>query len=152
MSSDIEINRLSDKLQVVKLTPSATVPTKGSDKAAGYDLSSAYNYTLPAWGSLLIKTDLQIKVPDGSYGRVAPRSGLAWKNKIHLAGVIDADYRGPINIILFNLSNETFKINRGDRVAQLVCEKNASPDIAVVKSLNKTDRGEKGFGSSGITG
>lgn len=149
MSSDIEINRLSDKLQVVKLTPSATVPTKGSDKAAGYDLSSAYNYALPAWSSLLVKTDLQIKVPDGSYGRVAPRSGLAWRNQIHLAGVIDADYRGPINIILFNLSNETFKISRGDRIAQLVCEKIASPDIAVVESLNKTDRGEKGFGSSG---
>lgn len=151
MSSGVEISTLSDNLQVVKLTTQATVPTKGSDKAAGFDLYSAYDYALQAWGTILVKTDLQIKVPDGSYGRLAPRSGLAWGNHIHLAGVIDADYRGPINIILFNFSNETFKIKRGDRVAQLVCEKLTYPHIVVVNSLNKTARGEKGFGASGTT-
>ncbi|ODN01383.1 Deoxyuridine 5'-triphosphate nucleotidohydrolase, mitochondrial [Orchesella cincta] len=138
-------------LQFAKLSDKAHAPTKGSKFAAGYDLKSAYPYTVPKRGSCLVKTDIQIKLPEGTYGRVAPRSGLALKNKIDVgAGVIDQDYRGNVGVILFNYSDEDFVIAEGDRVAQLICEKIEYPEIEEVKSLDETERGEGGFGSTGV--
>ncbi|XP_050420990.1 deoxyuridine 5'-triphosphate nucleotidohydrolase-like [Adelges cooleyi] len=137
-------------LAFAKLTEHAYPPTKGSQLAAGYDLRSAYAYTIKAHGKELVKTDIQIKVPHGTYGRIAPRSGLAWKNFIDVgAGVIDEDYRGNVGIVLFNHSDDEFTIQPGDRVAQLVCEKIAYPEIRELKSLDETERGEGGFGSTG---
>lgn len=96
--------------KVKKLSPNATIPTRGSNKAAGYDLSSAYEYTIPAKGKLLCKTDIAIAIPSGHYGRIAPRSGLAHRNFIDVgAGVIDEDYRGNVGVIIFNFSDEDFK-------------------------------------------
>merc|ERR1712116_29762 len=71
-------------LRFAKLSSNATAPTKGSKLAAGYDLYSAYDYTIPASGKMLVKTDIQVKVPHGTYGRVAPRSGLAVKHHIDI--------------------------------------------------------------------
>ncbi|CAL7950681.1 unnamed protein product [Xylocopa violacea] len=137
-------------LKFAKLTDKAYAPMKGSKYAAGYDLRSAYEYVVPAHGKELVKTDLQIEVPDGTYGRIAPRSGLAWKNHIDVgAGVIDADYRGNVGVVLFNHSNEDFKITPGDRVAQLICEKILYPELQELDTLDSTDRGEGGFGSTG---
>jgi len=137
-------------LRFVKMTDKAHAPTKGSKLAAGYDLKSAYVATVPARGSCLVKTDIQIQLPRGTYGRVAPRSGLALKNKIDVgAGVIDEDYRGNVGVILFNHGDEDFQIAEGDRIAQLICEKIAYPDIVEVKSLEDSERGEAGFGSTG---
>ncbi|XP_050435218.1 deoxyuridine 5'-triphosphate nucleotidohydrolase, mitochondrial-like [Adelges cooleyi] len=133
-----------------KLTDKAYTPIRGSQHAAGYDLKSAYQYIVVAHGKELIKTDLQIVVPHGTYGRIAPRSGLAWKHFIDVgAGVIDQDYRGNVGILLFNHSDVDFIVQRGDRVAQLICEKIVYPELRELRSLDKTDRGEKGFGSSG---
>merc|ERR1719334_1338114 len=85
MSSPVKkVVKCSEVLQVAKLSDAAVIPTKGSASAAGYDLYSAYDYTIPARGKVLAKTDLQVKVPHGTYGRVAPRSGLAWKNHIDI--------------------------------------------------------------------
>lgn len=79
---------------------------------------------MPAWGKVLVDTDISIAVPANSYGRVAPRSGLAVKHAIHTgAGVIDADYRGPVKVLLFNLSENEFNVAAGDRIAQLVIER-----------------------------
>ena len=137
-------------LKFAKITDKAYAPMKGSKYAAGFDLRSAYEYVVPARGKELIKTDLQVEVPDGTYGRVAPRSGLAWKNYIDVgAGVIDADYRGNVGVILFNHSNEDFKVLPGDRIAQLICEKITYPELQEVPTLDNTDRGEGGFGSTG---
>lgn len=75
-------------------------------------------------------TDIQIAVPNGTYGRVAPRSGLAHKHFIDVgAGVIDQDYRGNVGVILFNFGENVFKVNKGDRIAQLICERISYPDI-----------------------
>ncbi|XP_012261123.2 deoxyuridine 5'-triphosphate nucleotidohydrolase, mitochondrial [Athalia rosae] len=138
-------------LKFAKLTDKAHAPTRGSAAAAGFDLRSAYEYIIPANGKEIIKTDLQIEVPPGTYGRVAPRSGLAWKYHIDVgAGVIDADYRGNIGVMLFNHSNEEFKVSPGDRVAQLICEKIVYPELLEVESLESTKRGAGGFGSTGI--
>ena len=81
----------------------------------------------------------------------APRSGLAWKHSIDVgAGVIDADYRGPVGVILFNHSEQDFAVKAGDRVAQLVLERIVTPDVLEVEDLESTIRGSGGFGSTGI--
>ncbi|XP_011310660.1 deoxyuridine 5'-triphosphate nucleotidohydrolase isoform X1 [Fopius arisanus] len=140
----------SCSIKFAKLSEKAFAPVRGSVQAAGYDLKSAYEYVIPGRGKELVKTDLQIQVPDGTYGRVAPRSGLAWKNHIDVgAGVIDADYRGNVGVVMFNHSDSDFKISPGDRVAQLICEKIAYPDLVEVKTLDSTERGDGGFGSTG---
>lgn len=115
-----------------------------------YEISSAYDYTVPARGKELVKTDIQIEVPEGTYGRIAPRSGLAWKNSIDVgAGVIDQDYRGNVGVILFNFSDTDFEVKKGDRIAQLICERITYPVVVEAKSLTDTDRGAGGFGSTG---
>ncbi|XP_059145974.1 deoxyuridine 5'-triphosphate nucleotidohydrolase-like [Physella acuta] len=137
-------------LDFAKLTSNATTPTKGSSLAAGYDLYSAYDYTVPARGKEIVKTDIQIALPEGCYGRVAPRSGLAAKNFIDVgAGVIDQDYRGNVGVVLFNFSDTDFIVKKGDRVAQLICEKIYMPVLRELPTLDNTDRGSGGFGSTG---
>ncbi|XP_046689241.1 deoxyuridine 5'-triphosphate nucleotidohydrolase, mitochondrial-like [Homalodisca vitripennis] len=98
----------------------------------------------------MVKTDLKIMLPEGCYGRIAPRSGLTWKNGIDVgAGVIDEDYRGDVRVILFNHSDEPFTIEAGDRIAQLICEKIYYPELEEVQELDETNRGSGGFGSTG---
>merc|ERR1712098_387853 len=140
----------SDVLQVAKLSDNATIPTRGSATAAGYDLYSAEDCVITARGKGLVKTDIQIKVPHGTYGRIAPRSGLAWKNHIDIgAGVVDEDYRGNLGVVMFNHADSVFEVKKGDRIAQLVCEKISYPELEVLDSLDETVRGEGGFGSTG---
>ena len=111
---------------------------------------SAYAGVVPARGKALLKTDLSIAVPAGTYGRVAPRSGLALKHGIDTgAGVIDEDYRGNVGVILFNHSDADFAVAAGDRIAQLVLEAIVTPPVAVVAELDETARGAGGFGSTG---
>lgn len=111
---------------------------------------SAYDTVVPARGKALVKTDIQIEVPDGTYGRVAPRSGLAWKNFIDVgAGVIDQDYRGNVGVILFNHSDIDFDVKKGDRIAQLICERIVHPTVVEAETLTDTTRGAGGFGSTG---
>ncbi|KAL1451369.1 hypothetical protein WDU94_005753 [Cyamophila willieti] len=137
-------------LKFTKISENAFAPHKGSDKAAGYDLKSAYDYVVPARGKELVKTDISIEIPPGCYGRIAPRSGLAWKNHIDVgAGVIDEDYRGNVGVVLFNHSDQEFKVNKGDRIAQLICQRIEYPVLQEVTNLANTSRGEGGFGSTG---
>lgn len=100
-----------------------------------------------------MKTDLQVMIPEGCYGRIAPRSGLAVKNFIDVgAGVVDSDYRGNVGVILFNFSDVDFQVKRGDRVAQLICEKIEFPELVEEKeNLSETARGNGGFGSTGVS-
>ncbi|RWS01421.1 deoxyuridine 5' [Dinothrombium tinctorium] len=139
-------------LKFKKLTENAFTPTKGSKSAAGFDLHSAYDYVIKAKGKEMVKTDLQVMIPEGCYGRVAPRSGLAWKSFIDVgAGVIDSDYRGNLCVILFNFGDSDFKVNKGDRIAQLICERIELPELEEVKEIEETVRGENGFGSTGVS-
>ncbi|PCG95182.1 DeoxyUTP pyrophosphatase [Penicillium occitanis (nom. inval.)] len=137
-------------LLVKKLVESAKAPTRGSAFAAGYDLYSAKETVIPAKGKGMVDTGLAIAVPEGTYGRVAPRSGLASKNFIDTgAGVIDADYRGEVKVLLFNFSDVDFTVKEGDRIAQLVLERIYTPDVVVVEQLEESVRGAGGFGSTG---
>ena len=115
---------------------------------AGYDLYSAEEKIVPARGKMVINTQISIATLPGTYRRIAPRSGLAAKNMIATgAGVIDADYRGIVFILLFNHSDEDLKMKPGDRVAQLILEKIATPVVELVENLDETVRGGQGFGS-----
>ncbi|KAM9409051.1 deoxyuridine 5'-triphosphate nucleotidohydrolase, mitochondrial [Pholidichthys leucotaenia] len=147
-----ETNPAEDRhvLRFAKLSENATAPSRGSAKAAGYDLYSAYDYSIGPMDKAVVKTDIQIAVPHGCYGRVAPRSGLAAKHFIDVgAGVVDEDYRGNVGVVLFNFGKETFEVKKGDRVAQLVCEKICYPDLVEQDTLDETERGADGFGSTG---
>lgn len=138
-------------LRVKKLSDAATVPTRGSLGAAGYDLSAAHECMVPARGKALVKTDVSVAIPEGTYARIAPRSGLAWKHSIDVgAGVVDADYRGNVGVILFNLSDQDFQVNVGDRIAQLILERIVTPEVLEVENLDDTARGVGGFGSTGM--
>jgi len=135
---------------VKRLSKNAKLPTRGSALAAGYDLYSAERKVVPAHGKALVDTQLSIAVPPGTYGRVAPRSGLASKFMIDTgAGVIDADYRGVIFVLLFNHSDKDFQVEEGDRIAQIIFEKICTPEVQEVDDLGATDRGTNGFGSTG---
>lgn len=142
-------------LKVFLRSSTAKLPTRGSALAAGYDLYSSENAVIKARGQNVIPTDISIVIPDGYYGRVAPRSGLAVKHGIDTgAGVIDADYRGKLGIVLFNHSDKDFEIKQGDRIAQLLLEKITTPPVVELSTEDwevelNTERGEGGFGSTG---
>ncbi|KAF7044479.1 hypothetical protein CFC21_053700 [Triticum aestivum] len=146
-----KITKMAPLLKVKKLSDKAILPSRGSALAAGYDLSSAVETVVPARGKALVATDLSIAIPEGTYARIAPRSGLALKHSIDVgAGVIDADYRGPVGVVLFNHSEVDFAVKPGDRVAQMIIQVITTPEIAEVEDLDATVRGEGGFGSTGV--
>ena len=137
-------------LYVKKLRNNAAIPKRGTEEAAGYDVASSEEVTVPAKGKVVVKTGISVAVPEGCYGRIAPRSGLAVKKFIDVgAGVIDADYRGEVGVVLFNHSEEDFKVKPGDRIAQLILEKIDTPQVKEVEELPDTTRVAKGFGSTG---
>ena len=145
---------MSATLQIKKLNELAAIPSKGSPQSAGYDLYSTEKYTLKPLERKLFKTGLAMSIPSGMYGRIAPRSGLAYKQGIDvMAGVIDEDYRNEVGIILINLSNEDVAIpvvkdGKETAIAQIIFEFYNNVDITVVNELNSTERGQGGFGSS----
>jgi dUTP pyrophosphatase len=106
--------------------------------------------TIPSKGRAAVRTGISITLPPGTYGRVAPRSGIAYRFGIDvLAGVIDADYREEILVILYNSGNQDFVVEKGHRIAQLIVEKIEIPDVEVVLQLSETAR-QGGFGSTGV--
>ncbi len=145
-----KINSTIYPLRIKKLSPEAKIPTKGSVQAAGYDLYAFENCSVPKQGKILVSTGISMAIPEGYYGRVAPRSGLAVKNFIDIgAGVIDSDYRGEVKVLMFNFNNEDFEVKVGDRIAQLIVEKVCPTEVVEVEDLDDTSRGGNGFGSTG---
>jgi len=139
-----------EKLIFQKLHPDAILPARGSREACGLDICSLEEIVIEAGKRKAIRTGFAVGVPPGFYGRIAPRSGLALKSGIDvLAGVIDSDYRGEVLCLLVNLGEESFRIDAGDRIAQLIIEKVAICDPEWGEVLSTTDRGVMGFGSTG---
>ena len=129
-------------LQVVRMTAAASLPARASVGAAGYDIVASRAAQVPARGSCVINTDLALALPPGVYGRLAPRSGLALRASIDVgAGVIDPDYRGELLVLLFNHGDAPHSVSPGDRVAQLILERFATPDVHEVPELTETPRG-----------
>ncbi|RDY07955.1 Deoxyuridine 5'-triphosphate nucleotidohydrolase, partial [Mucuna pruriens] len=133
-NGDVSTNR--SLLRVKKFSDKAVLPSRVIPLSAGYDLSSAVETKVPARGKALVATDISIAIPEGTYARVAPRWGLTWKHSIDVgAGVIDADYRGPVGVILFNHSDVDFEVKVSDRVAQLIIQEILTPDVSTNPSL-----------------
>jgi dUTP pyrophosphatase len=133
-------------MRVKRLSEHAVLPSRATPMSVGYDLSAL----VPARGKALIYTDLIIAIPEGHYGRIAPRSSLAWQHHIDVgAGVIDPDYRGAVGVVLFNHSADDFRVERGDRVAQLILERASTPEVEEVTHIDYTKRDTGGFGSTG---
>ena len=150
-----------------KLHPEGKEPFRANTSDAGYDLFSTEYVTLEPFQRKLISTGINVEIPEGFYGRVAPRSGLACKKGIDvMAGVIDSGYRGEVKVLLINLNFEGYnlmpntfetmfgsankiEIKPGDRIAQLIIEKCHSVEWKPMETLEESQRGEQGFGSSG---
>jgi dUTP pyrophosphatase len=139
------------QINVKKLSENATIPTQGTSFAAGYDLYAAEDAVVVCGTRKLIKTNISMEINPGYYGRIAPRSGLAYKNGIDiLAGVIDSDYRGDIGVILYNTDkNIDFTVKKGDRIAQIIFEACYTATLNNVENLDNTLRQAGGFGSTG---
>ena len=136
-------------LRVKKTNDTAVVPTQGTPHSAGYDLYSIETHILMPMDIKLFKTGLILEIPTGHYGRIAPRSGLAFKNGIDvMAGVIDEDYRGELGILLINLGKTEKEIKIGDKIAQIIIEPYKKVDFLLVDDLSDTQRGTNGFGST----
>lgn len=154
------ISRLIDLLERLKTpecriicrTETAVKPSRGSEGAAGYDLTSSEAVEIPAHGRVLVHTGLLVAPPKGCHIEVRPRSGLALKHGItvlNTPGTIDEDYRGEIMVILFNTSDEPFHVGIGERIAQAVVMRHENVRWTEVSQFDKTERGVRGFGSTG---
>lgn len=141
------------EVKFTKLVSNAIAPSRGSEEAAGYDLAAVSAYDIMPGGTVKIKTGLAIALPSGTFGAIFARSGLATKKGLRPAncvGVIDSDYRGEIIVALHNDSDAMQSIEYGDRIAQLVILPYVAVDFKLVDSLDETERGVGGFGSTGV--
>jgi len=139
-------------VRVKKLSNEARVPIKESVRAAGHDLYAIDGTDVPAGGQAIMGTVLAIGLPHSTYRRITPRSSLAVKHR-HMtnAGVIDSDYRGEVKVVLANLGDELYRVDKGDRITQLIIEKIDNRELQEVTQLDDTEGGDQGFGSSNTT-
>ena len=139
---------------IKRLDPSVELPSYAYEGDAGLDLRSAEDVTLAPHERRLVSTGLAIAIPEGYAGFVQPRSGLALREGLSMAntpGLIDAHYRGELKVCAVNLDDSTpIRITRGERIAQLVIQRVPVVQPLEVEELDETDRGEGGFGSSGV--
>ena len=136
-------------LAVKRLAADAILPTRTHPNDAGMDLYGLEDVVLGPNQGKVARTGIAIALSDGFVGLVADRSSLAKKGIKTAGGVIDAGYRGELQIVLWNLSNTEIRLCRGDRIAQLLILPIVTPEIIEVTELDATQRGAKGFGSSG---
>lgn len=137
-------------LKIKKLHIDAIIPTRANLTDAGLDLYALNDLVILKGSRAMVETGIAIEIPEGHYGRVAPRSGLALNHGIDVfAGVVDSSYRGQINVILYNSDTSDFEISKGDRIAQLIIENHHNFPIEIVDELSDSNRGASGFGSTG---
>lgn len=127
-----------------------SLPEYSTTGAAGADLRASETVTIAPGERAAVPTAVRLQIPPGHVGLVWPRSGLAVRHGIDtLAGVIDSDYRGEVRVVLVNHGDEPFRIERGDRIAQLLVQRVERAAFTAAESIDRTDRGDGGFGSSG---
>jgi len=142
------------RVRIKKLRPDAVLPAYMTEQAAGLDLCAALDapVELAPGDRVAIDTGLAIALPPGYEGQVRPRSGLARKHGVTVVnapGTVDADYRGPVTVLLVNLGREPVRLQPGDRIAQLVIAPVVQAELVEVDELDETARGAGGFGSTG---
>jgi len=140
-------------VKFLKIDPAAETPSQAHPGDAGYDLTSRVKLVLDPGARAVVPTGIAVSIPEGYAGFVQPRSGLASKHGISVVntpGLIDSHYRGEIKVILINHDRESaFRIDRGDKVCQLVFQKVEQALFTEVVELDETERGDGGFGSTG---
>ena len=149
------MTKISVKFRRLANGKGIALPRYESEGSSGMDIRACVSepVSLKPGEIKLIPTGLAVSIPPGYEGQIRPRSGLALKNGIGMVntpGTIDSDYRGEIGIIMINWGRKSFRINRGDRIAQMIITKVCKVDIEEVNDLDSTSRGEGGFGHSGI--
>jgi len=138
------------QVKIKKISDNAIIPTQANESDAGYDLYSVEDHHIKPAERRIVKTGICISIPDGCYGRIAPRSGLAVKKGLDvLAGVIDSGYRDEVGVVLINLGSSPIDIGEGDRIAQIIFELCLSLEFVEAEDLSDSERGQGGFGSSG---
>ena len=140
-------------VKVLRTDPAAQLPTYAHPGDAGMDVRSIENVTLAPGARALVRTGLVLELPPDAEAQVRPRSGLALKHGVtvlNAPGTIDAGYRGEVGVILVNLGDAPFKVEKGMKVAQLVVAPVTQAEIAEVAAVDATDRGAGGFGSTGV--
>jgi len=139
-------------VRVKKLSAEARVPVKGTARAAGHDLYANEGTDVPARGQAVVGARIPIGLPHNTYARIAPRSSLAVKHRLTTnARVIDSDYRGEVKVVLANLGDKPYRVEKGDRIAQLNIEQIDNRELQEVTQSDDTERGDQGFGSSNTT-
>lgn len=144
-----------EEIKIKKINKEAKFPTHGSEYSAGYDLYACIptETIVKPFSTLEVGTGLIMALPEGTFGAIYARSGLATREHLRPAncvGIIDSDYRGEIKIVIHNDSEEIQKITPGERIAQLVLQKYIPMSFQEVDELDETARGEGGFGSTGM--
>jgi dUTP pyrophosphatase len=139
-------------IRYTKLDSNAISPKRNNSTDAGADLYSLEGIVIPPLGRAMIKTGIALQIPDGWYGRIAPRSGLALSHGIDvLAGVVDSSYRGEVCVVLHNTdAYESFTVQPKQRIAQLIIEKHYNFNFEESLDLEDSERSKNGFGSSGL--
>ena len=139
------------EIKVKKLSTQAIVPTKANESDAGWDLYASEDAIIDPSKTELLSTHISVAIPEGYVGLIWDRSGMAAKRGLHrFAGVIDSGYRGEIKVCLWNSSDKYCVVNQGERIAQILFQEAPSFTMVEVNSLEDTDRGTGGFGSSGL--
>lgn len=143
---------MSGQIKFTKLHPDAKPPMYQTDQSVGADLTSIENVDIEPGQFRLVKTGIAVELPRATEMQIRPRSGLAFKHGVtvlNAPGTIDSDYRGEVGVLLINHGTTTFRVNKGDRIAQAVLAKAILMNYKFVKELSSTDRGAGGFGSTG---
>ena len=139
------------EIRVQKLDKYARLPSKANESDAGWDLYASDDGVIEPGSKELIGTDIALAIPEGYVGLIWDRSGMAAKKGIHrFAGVIDSGYRGEIKVCLWNSSDKYCVVNAGERIAQILFQQVPTFTLREVDSLDDSDRGIGGFGSSGL--
>jgi deoxyuridine 5'-triphosphate nucleotidohydrolase len=137
-------------LRFKQLDPKAVLPSRGSSQSAGLDIYAIEDLTIQPGERALARTGLAVAIPEGYYGRLAPRSGLATQKGLDtLAGVIDADYRGEIGCLLYNAGEHSIHLAAQSKICQLIIERIITPTAVWADEISDTERGSDGFGSTG---
>ena len=126
----------------------AKAPTRATPLAAGTDLYSAFEYFIPPGGKVTVDTGLQVVIPSGYYGRLAAKSGKSKNHSLEVgAGVIDVDYVGSLQVIMYNHSDKPYEIVQGEPIVQIILEKISIPLLEEIQEISPTTRGDRGFGA-----
>ena len=138
------------KIKILKIDPEVKAPGYANPGDAGMDFYAAENAVIKAGERKTVRTGIKMAIPPGYVGLIWDKSGLASKKGIKtMAGVIDAGYRGEVGIVLQNLGNEDFVVEKNMKIAQMLIQPVNNPELEEVKELDETKRGDGGFGSSG---